>query len=239
MKCDFDVEKYESSELQEIRNYLVALRDGTTNEVFEEITSSAVACALLLPRDDKRLSDRKYSVHLSTRAGAGYRPVFPLVVDAYQEFFWDSIVEFVAGNEQELLTVCRNPEVTNDVRGRLFERIVINRCSTKATTSLDWGEGKTQPLKCNLIKRFYTQALPSDLPENGIYVPFNSNFPAIDFIWKHEEIVIGVQVHVASREDVLSEFKSMCLEAQWKQNKIYLLYLSPDEKIANLPLGLL
>ena len=66
----------------------------------------------------------------------------------------------------------------------------------------------------------------------------NSNFPAIDFIWKHDRTVWGVQVHVTAHADVLWKFKSMCLEAQWKPqfDTIYLLYLSPEQKVANLEL---
>lgn len=47
-----------------------------------------------------------------------------------------------------------------------------------------------------------------------------------------------MQVHVAAHDDVLRKFKSMCLEAKWKPqfDKIYLLYLSPEQRVANLEL---
>jgi hypothetical protein len=78
--------------------------------------------------------------------------------------------------------------------------------------------------------------LPTALLEDGVYVPLLSGFYAIDFIWKHNRTVWCVQVHVTPHDDVLSTLKSMCLEAQWQLlfDDIYLLYLSPEEKVAKV-----
>lgn len=49
------------------------------------------------------------------------------------------------------------------------------------------------PLK--LVQRFVDELRKSAPRENGIHVPRNPNFPAIDFIWKQDKTVWGVQVH--------------------------------------------
>jgi hypothetical protein len=71
--------------------------------------------------------------------------------------------------------------------------------------------------------------------ENGMYVPRNSNFPAIDLIWKCGDSVCGVQVHVSKHHNVLKKFTEMCKKAGWltKFKTIYLLYLSPEQSVAN------
>ena len=68
-----------------------------------------------------------------------------------------------------------------------------------------------------------------------MYVPENSNFPAIDLIWKFGQFVCGVQVHTSKPDNVLEKFTAMCNEAGWliKFSKVYLLYLSPEQKLAD------
>ena len=68
-----------------------------------------------------------------------------------------------------------------------------------------------------------------------MYVPRNSNFPAIDLNWKCGDSVCGVQVHVSNHHNVLKKFTVMCKKAGWltKLKTIYLLYLSPDQGIAD------
>jgi len=77
--------------------------------------------------------------------------------------------------------------------------------------------------------------LPEIMNENGMYVPRNSNFPAIDLIWKCGDSVCGVQVHVSKHHNVLKKFTEMCKKAGWltKFKTIYLLYLSPEQSVAN------
>jgi len=68
-----------------------------------------------------------------------------------------------------------------------------------------------------------------------MYVPRNSNFPAIDLNWKCGDSVCGVQVHVSNHHNVLKKFTEMCKKAGWltKFKTIYLLYLSPERSVAN------
>jgi hypothetical protein len=71
--------------------------------------------------------------------------------------------------------------------------------------------------------------------KNGMYVPLNSNFPAIDLIWKMGEIVYGVQVNATGGHDcVLNNFRTMCKAAEWTFDKIYLVYLCPEKAVAEL-----
>jgi hypothetical protein len=78
-----------------------------------------------------------------------------------------------------------------------------------------------------------------ELKENspdGVYVPLAPNFPAIDLVWKHGHIVVGVHVHVREHHDVKSTFIGLCDEAHWLTNfdKVYLLYLSPENEVTAL-----
>ena len=93
--------------------------------------------------------------------------------------------------------------------------------------------------ECNDITRFKSQKLPTNIKTDGIYLPDSATFPAIDFIWKQDCTVWGVQVHVAVQRDVVADFASMCREARWlKQFKhIYLLYLSPEQAVTDLVKG--
>ena len=129
--------------------------------------------------------------------------------------------------------------MTNDVRGRLFELIVINRCrSVKVRVKpVLTTEGRRFKMpECKHVTRFRSQDLPTDMVKDGIYIPRSVTFPAIDFIWKQDLTVWGVQVHVAAHRDVLANFTSMCRTAKWLDQfkHIYLLYLSPEEKVKKL-----
>ena len=145
---------------------------------------------------------------------------------------------FVHNNEKVLLDVCTNPALKNDVRDRIFELLVINRCSLNANLTLEI----LFPLEeCNLIATFpscmydYSYRLPISMKKDGMYVPRNSKFPGIDLILKCGQSVCGVQVHISKHHNVLQKFTAMCDMAGWhtKLKKVYLLYLSPEQRIAN------
>ena len=70
---------------------------------------------------------------------------------------------------------------------------------------------------------------------NGVYIPLNHNFPAIDLVWKHGNLFIGVQVHVCEHDDVLMSFISLCRVAKlFGKFDIHLIYLSPEDDVMNL-----
>jgi hypothetical protein len=107
--------------------------------------------------------DRKYLIP-GKREGftRHYEPLFPLVLVAYQTFFWEDILEYVETHEASLLLICANLSTTNDTRGRIFEFLVIKHCSTNANVT--FLKGFSALKKCNLIETF----------------PPKSSFPLID-----------------------------------------------------------
>ena len=54
--------------------------------------------------------------------------------DTYNQF-WDELMDYMEAEEGNLLAICRYANVTNDVRGRLFELIVISRLVKKQILS--------------------------------------------------------------------------------------------------------
>ena len=138
-----------------------------------------------------------------------------------------------------LLEVCANVNVTNDVRGRLFELIVIVRFRKNSVLSKD-PTRDVLPASVDSGLVFATQELPTAqmMAENTLFIPKNSNFPAIDLILKSKEgkDVWAVQVHVADHDDVLPTLKKMCDKGGWFQSfdNIYLVYLSPSDAAMNM-----
>ncbi len=236
---NFSIANYEKGELCSILFSLGKLHDTKTELEYKGITASAVGC-ILSNTGHAMYYDRKYLIP-GKREGftRHYEPLFPLVLVAYQTFFWEDILEYVETHEASLLLICANLSTTNDTRGRIFEFLVIKHCSTNANVT--FLKGFSALKKCNLIETFPPKSafpsnvLPEIMNENGMYVPRNSNFPAIDLIWKCGDSVCGVQVHVSKHHNVLKKFTEMCKKAGWltKFKTIYLLYLSPEQSVAN------
>jgi hypothetical protein len=47
------------------------------------------------------------------------------------------------------------------------------------------------------------------------YIPKSETIPAVDFVWKIEDTIVGVQVHTPRHRDVAPDFEDMCIEAKW------------------------
>jgi hypothetical protein len=143
-------------------------------------------------------------------------------------------MEFVEKHESTLLGTCANPNVTNDVRERLFELIVISRFRKESVVS-HTAAADVLPAKVDAGKVFESQTLPwpYDMQHNTLFIPKNSNFPAIDLILKEGTDVWAIQVHVADHEDVEPTFRSMCSDQGWfgAFDNIYLVYLSPSREV--------
>ena len=203
----------------------------------QSIKLAAVYCLLSIPPEPSSVLyyDRKYS---AMRAGL-IVPLFPAVLVAYRTIFWDDLIQFVEKNERALLEVCTNVNVTNHVRGRLFELIVIARFRKNSVLSKD-PTRDVLPASVDSGFVFETQELPTAqmMAENTLFIPKNSNFPAIDLILKSKEgkDVWAVQVHVADHDDVLPTLKKMCDKGGWFQSfdNIYLVYLSPSDAAMNM-----
>jgi len=91
-----------------------------------------------------------------------YEPLYPLVLVAYQTFFWEDILAYCETHEELLLLVCANLSKTNGTRGRIFEFLLIKHCSINANVT--FLKGFSALKKCNLIETF----------------PPKSSFPLID-----------------------------------------------------------
>jgi len=233
----FSIKEYERHELHSIRQSLEILRDEKKKFKFHQITESAVCCVLSTSGDEIGY-DMKYSIRGEGKEAYHFKPLHPLVIVAYRRCFWESIMAFVHNHEQLLLNICAKPDSTNDVRDRIFELLVINRCSLNANIAL---KRLFQFKTCNLIEIFPSDYscriydLPMSMEKDGMYVPRNSNFPAIDLIWKCGQSVCGVQVHISKHDNVLKKFTAMCDKAGWLTSfkNVYLLYLSPEQGIAD------
>ena len=245
MKCLSEGGDYEAQAVKEIKGDLLALveeydREGKTNRL-ALLKDAAVRCMLGRKIDDHTLPvhDRKYSVIRSVqRGGSRLKETFPMVLAAYREFFWEEVMTYVAENETNLLTVCKDPEVTNDVRGRLFELIVIARCQRESIVISGDPDTDVLPATVDSGTTFQGQALPEPSSMTStLFIPINLNFPAIDIIWKSGRDVWGIQVHVVGHKDVLAKFREMCKAKGWDKafDNIHLLYLSPcDDAMAQL-----
>jgi hypothetical protein len=180
--------------------------------------------------------DRKHFVVTEDKGKTKISPLFPVVFDAIREHFWSILVHYLDQHTTEIVVICNMEETTGDVLGRLFEFLVIKRSLVnKSTLYLEEGEAITIP---NILERFDGKALPDVSSDSVTYVPNRQNFPAIDFLWKVKERIIGVQVHTSTHKDVGAKFEKMCKEAGWIEkktkeppNNLYLLYLCHDASV--------
>jgi len=91
---------------------------------------------------------------------------------------------------------------------------------------------------CNLVNRFVTPNL-SFLPfllADGLYVPRDPDYPAVDLIWKMQGNIWLVQVHVTKHVVDASETLKPMIESALKGNmepmNLFLLYLSPRQEFS-------
>ena len=207
-----------------------SLRGLQRSPYWYDIRQSTISCLLDIPTNSSRY-DKKYFLanQQSSDQHSPYTVLIPLVKDGARELLWKDIMEFVRNEESNLLNVCSLPSTTNDVRGRLFEYMVIRRCQ-------DDGVGLVDKITYipEGLHTFAGQELPNStkVTADGIYVPNNPNFPAIDVIWKVEKTIYGVQIHIANHDNVVQLFEAKCRNAGWFSdfNQIYLVYLSPNER---------
>jgi hypothetical protein len=249
MKAGLDVDQYKIIESQSIRSSLEKLEADFTKKGlprhFEIIKRSAIASVVGRPGDLLDY-DRKYLVPCH-RYSEYFVPLFPLVLSVYQEYFWNDILALYGESEASCLSTCAYPRATNELRCRLLAIIVIDRCTHNSLQLLSTEDDGTVDattdaaefpglLPCEPVKFNSTMTLPlfETLLEDGLYVPFRYNFPAVDTIWKMGDVTWFVKVHV-NREasNMLPTLKAMCQQAGW-QGKMYYLYLSPEKKVTEL-----
>jgi hypothetical protein len=206
-----------------------------------EIQMESIIFSVLEVPGPKRLYDQKYLIRATEgiiREGKClYEPLFPAVLQAYRTNLWDEIMKYISREEAILITVLLECQVTNDVVGRLFELLVIQRTKAQGTTMI-WKRSRFV-IQAGQFQLFYKQKLPSWPGVDGLWVPWNSNFPAIDFFVKSDSTVFAFQAHISTRRDVTPKFAAMCKEADWftptaKNRQVVLVYLSPNNEAKKL-----
>jgi hypothetical protein len=209
------------------------------NLVLDSIFSSLLATESGSPKFDRKFVLRESADEVNETYR--YYPVFPAVLSSYRRILWHQLMKYVQLEEQNLLSVCCSYETSNYTRGRLFETIVIRRFQSRGI-NIQVG-GYEVDIRASAVRfpekfRFQGRLLPqlTKISEDGVYIPYDPNFPAIDVVWKHGRSVFGVQVHVSKHEDVASSFLGLCSEAGWFRNfdKVYLLYLGPEDAVTDL-----
>jgi len=166
------------------------------------------------------------------------RPLFPLVSGTYRDYFWAEVMEYLKDDEEAYLGICHTPGISSDTLGWIFEHLVIAQCIAGnlalCTTSKGISHHEFPGLhSCDLVECFAGQKLPQVLDRDGMYVPMNLNFPAIDLIWKMGQNIWFVQVHVADHTDVKGDLEKLLKDVEWKNGKnMFLLYLSPAQSVS-------
>ncbi|MGH7973950.1 MAG: hypothetical protein ACREBR_00390, partial [bacterium] len=129
LEFDCDLKTYRKSTTRDVALQVKKLLRNTAHDADKvELTKSAVSCLLGIGTH-AMIYDRNFCVKTHSRRGVHrYKCLFPLVADVLQVEYWDELLKHVSQNEGAVLRICNTPDITNDVRGRSFEFIVINRC---------------------------------------------------------------------------------------------------------------
>jgi hypothetical protein len=199
-----------------------------------EQQKSIISCVLQLESDAVEY-DRKYLLcELSDTGSFTFKPLYPAVIQAYRSLLWNEIMEFVHQKESSLLDACKSG-VGGSAIGQLYEYMVIQRIRSSGL-KIPWINSSVH-IKPSAGQQHFTmfpgKVLPSLPSRDGVWVPLNSNFTAIDFFIKSGNNVIGVQVHVSTHDDVTENFFDLCEDAGWFDavpgSEIGLVYLSPTK----------
>jgi hypothetical protein len=183
------------------------------------------------------LYDKKYFVSTNINGRSKIVPLFPMVIDALRDYFWDSLLHDMNRNVAERIRICKAEGTTGDVLSRLFELSLIQMSLVQESElRLDQGVVLKVP---RTIVRFEGLSLPLISEEAALYVPYKSTFPAIDFVWKIRNYIIGVQVHTSTQDDKTVKFEEMCTAAGWTEQhpgNVYHLYLCQEPQFKkNVP----
>jgi Cdc6-like AAA superfamily ATPase len=211
----------------------------TTNRWPEQL-KSIVHCVLGLQSSSIYHHDRKYQLPEPARGyPCRFMPLFPMVVQAYRSILWDDIMAFVCKEESVLLETCQRG-IGGSAIGQLYEYMVIQRIRSSGL-KIPWGNSSVH-IKPSADQKHLTmfpgKVLPPLPSRDGVWVPLNSNFTAIDFFIKSGKNVIGVQVHVSTHKDVTENFFKLCEDAGWFDavpgSEIGLVYLSPTKTTTDM-----
>ncbi len=243
--------QYASEVRSEINSSLHKLKREKKDE-WEFFTSSSLQYLLQARISDAPSHyDRKYLLLKPERGSYVFIPLFPLVEEAYRKFFWDELLKHIGEHEAKLLQICAHEKTTDDVRGRLFEQMVISRLSQSGLSANDvtkildaanitMTSDMRAALECPFILDLLQgMAYPSFAPSNActLYIPLSPNFPAVDLIFRLGKVVIAFQIHVSEKHtNVLPALQLHAKNAEWKKGGIHtiiLLYLVPVDRLEN------
>ena len=232
--CQSDDWQFQNEIYEAVTHSLIGLETNSTPKVWNQILESVFRSFMGSGNSDELDYDKKFFIESKRGHVCYYKALMPSVLAACRHYLWKELMEYIADKEGNLVDVCEMLETTNDVRGRCFELMVVRRCMGQGVTFQVGREEVTVPVTREPL-HFQGQVLPRSL-KDGVHVPVNSNFPAIDLVWKVGNRIFGVQVHVSSHHDVAEKFTKMCQEAGWFETfqEVHLIYLSPDEQVLNL-----
>ena len=232
--CQSDDWQFQNEIYEAVTHSLIGLETNSTPKVWNQILESVFRSFMGSGSSFRLRYDKKFFIESQRGHVCYYKALMPSVLAACRHYLWKELMEYIADKEGNLVDVCEMLETTNDVRGRCFELMVVRRCVSQGVTFQVGREEVTVPVTREPL-HFQGQVLPRSL-KDGVHVPVNSNFPAIDLVWKVGNRIFGVQVHVSSHHDVAEKFTKMCQEAGWFETfqEVHLIYLSPDEQVLNL-----
>jgi hypothetical protein len=182
----------QSEVTESISHGLDRLKRDSDMQVWNLVKES-IFSSLLGTNSDSRKYDKKFTIRENSTNPImpwRYQPLFPAVLSTYRNYFWDELMEYVDVHERHLLEVCISGDTENGTRGRLFETIVIRRCQGIGVTAQVGGDQVMIAPKTAV--RFPGRLLPElkESSPDGVYVPIDPNFPAIDLVWKHGSIIV-------------------------------------------------
>ena len=230
---------YMRAQFDSIVNSAVKLMEQLQDGHYSDFLAGIIQTLLKSPTTTP-IFDRKYFVDNPVGRKHCYEPLFPLVEEVYMEKFWDDVMAHIEKHEEELLQVCKNPDVDQGSRGRHFELIVIRRCMKgQFDVPVNDDESVQQATIPSNAKRFSGKTLPGSskfVGLGGVMVPTDPNFPAVDILWYMGTTrLIGVQVHVSDHENTVNSFEGLCRGAKLDDyfDSIEMWYLSPTTVTAD------
>ena len=229
-------DEYQRDISASVKDSLYRLERAHNENGWKQICQSIYA-SLLESKTSAELYDKKFFIASKTAHNTfRYKALVPPVLASCRDYLWDDLMLYLQQKEQSLLSACRDPDTTNDARGRHFENMVIRRCVQNGVV-FQLGHEVISIPALSADFGFPGKLLPefTSYSPNGIYVPLDPTFPAIDLVWKHGNVLFGVQVHVCKHDDVLEGFISLCRVAKlFDQFDVHLIYLSPEDDVMDL-----
>ncbi|MGH7973911.1 MAG: hypothetical protein ACREBR_00195, partial [bacterium] len=230
---------YWNERYAEVLSFTDALYDKSSESVKNQLRASSFSC-LLNTFEHANVYDKKFVVLAErgreTEIRNRFTTAFPVVKEVLLNKYWDEFLLVSTTEEGKMLDMCRRGDLPGSVMGQFFEIIIIHRLQYNVVDLIAMDSAMAPKISLPgrqlpfINQPFASQYLPENLQSDGVYIPKNRTFPAIDMVWKSGKEVWGVQLHIRSDHKVsLDKFRSLCIIAKWDTafNQVYLLYLCP------------